>query len=337
MATETSVLTGLEPRSFWGHFETLTTIPRPSRPEEPVIEHVRAWASRTGSSSSRTPGATLSIRVAATPGRESAPTVILQGHLDMVCERDPASPNDPAEGRIALVRDGEWLTADGTTLGADDGIAIAAMMALVEDESLPHGPLELLMTVAEEVGLEGANALDGSLLTGSTLINLDSEEDGPSPSGAPAAPTPGSGSTRRASRLPRRGHALRRGERRAGRPLRCRDRASGAPTRSRCSVARCARPMRRFVPARLAQRRQEPQRDPPRRGGGLLGDRATRTAFRSAIESATATYATPTEDGSGRHGRRSTAPTAPADAWTEDGDSRAAGRGRARADRARSR
>ena len=77
-----------------------------------------------------------------------------------------------------LVRDGDWLTADGTTLGADDGVAIAAMMALVEDASIPHGPLELLMTVAEEVGLEGANALDGALLTGSTIINLDSEEDG---------------------------------------------------------------------------------------------------------------------------------------------------------------
>jgi dipeptidase D len=96
----------------------------------------------------------------------------------MVCERDPASSNDPAEGRIALVRDGDWLKADGTTLGADDGVAIAAMMALVEDESLPHGPLELLMTVAEEVGLEGANALDPALVTGSILVNLDSEEDG---------------------------------------------------------------------------------------------------------------------------------------------------------------
>src|SRR4029453_18789221 len=85
---------------------------------------------------------------------------------------------DPAAGRIVLVRDGEWLKADGTTLGADDGVAIAAMMALVEEETRAHGPLELLMTVAEEVGLEGANALDGSLLTGSTLINLDSEEDG---------------------------------------------------------------------------------------------------------------------------------------------------------------
>jgi dipeptidase D len=87
-------------------------------------------------------------------------------------------PERPCRGRIALIRDGEWLTADGTTLGADDGVAIAAMMALVEDETLPHGPLELLMTVAEEVGLEGANALDPALVTGSILVNLDSEEDG---------------------------------------------------------------------------------------------------------------------------------------------------------------
>jgi dipeptidase D len=178
MAVETTVLTGLEPRVFWAHFETLTRIPRPSRHEEPVIEHVRAWAAEHGFELRQDAGRNLVVRIPATPGRETAPVVVLQGHLDMVCERDPASPNDPAEGRIALVRDGEWLKADGTTLGADDGVAIAAMMAIVEDDSLPHGPLELLMTVAEEVGLEGANALDGSLLTGSTLINLDSEEDG---------------------------------------------------------------------------------------------------------------------------------------------------------------
>jgi dipeptidase D len=178
MATETSALTGLEPRVFWGHFEALTRVPRPSRAEEPVIEHVRAWVDEHGFELQQDAGRNLVIRVPATPGRESAPTVTLQGHLDMVCERDPSSPNDPAEGRIALVRDGEWLKAEGTTLGADDGVAIAAMMALVEDESLPHGPLELLMTVAEEVGLEGANALDPKLVTGSILVNLDSEEDG---------------------------------------------------------------------------------------------------------------------------------------------------------------
>ena len=178
MATETSVLTGLEPPAFWGHFEALTRIARPSRHEEPVIEHVRQWAADHGFELRQDEGRNLVIHVPATAGRESAPTVTLQGHLDMVCERDPTSPNDPAEGRIVLVRDGEWLTADGTTLGADDGVAIAAMMALAEDESLPHGPLELLMTVAEEVGLEGANALDPALVGGSILVNLDSEEDG---------------------------------------------------------------------------------------------------------------------------------------------------------------
>jgi dipeptidase D len=178
LATETSVLAGLEPSAFWGHFEALTRIARPSRGEEPVIEHVRRWAEEQRLELRQDDGRNLVVHVPATAGREGAPTVTLQGHLDMVCERDPASPNDAAEGRIALVRDGDWLTADGTTLGADDGVAIAAMMALVEDESLAHGPLELLMTVAEEVGLEGANALDPALVGGSILLNLDSEEDG---------------------------------------------------------------------------------------------------------------------------------------------------------------
>jgi dipeptidase D len=178
VAVTTEALTGLEPAAFWGHFEALTRIARPSRHEEPVIEHVRAWAKEHGFPLKEDAGRNLVIQVPATPGRESAPVVTLQGHLDMVCERQPDSPNDPTEGRIELAREGEWLTANGTTLGADDGVAIAAMMALVEDESLPHGPLELLMTVAEEVGLEGANALDPALVTGSILVNLDSEEDG---------------------------------------------------------------------------------------------------------------------------------------------------------------
>ena len=178
MATESSVLAGVEPRAFWEHFEKLTTIARPSRHEEPVIEHVRAWGAERGLEVRQDAARNLVFEVPATSGREGAPKVVLQGHLDMVCERQPDSPNDPAEGRIELQVDGEWLTANGTTLGADDGVAIAAMMALVEDESLEHGPLQLLMTVAEEVGLEGANGLDGSLIDGSILVNLDSEEDG---------------------------------------------------------------------------------------------------------------------------------------------------------------
>jgi dipeptidase D len=172
-----SVLAGLEPRSFWDHFAKLTTIARPSRREERVIEYVRAWGGERGLEVRQDSGRNLVFDVPATPGRESAPLVVLQGHLDMVCERQPDSPNDPSEGRIELVVDGEWLTADGTTLGADDGVAIAAMMALVEDASLAHGPLQLLMTVAEEVGLEGANGLDGSMIRGTILVNLDSEED----------------------------------------------------------------------------------------------------------------------------------------------------------------
>lgn len=178
MIAGASALTDFEPRAFWGHFEALTHIGRPSRAEDAVIEHVHDWAGRNGFEVRQDETRNLVVRVPATDGRDSAPVVVLQGHLDMVCERQPDSPNDPAEGRIVLVRDGDWLTADGTTLGADDGVAIAAMMALAEDRSLPHGPLELLMTVAEEVGLEGANGLDPELISGSILVNLDSEEDG---------------------------------------------------------------------------------------------------------------------------------------------------------------
>ena len=160
MTPEHAVLDGLEPQVCWRHFEALTKIPRPSLHEEPVIEHVRAWAAGNGFELSQDAARNLVVRVPATAGRESASAVILQGHLDMVCERLPDSPNDPAEGRIELRRDGAWLSADGTTLGADNGIGIgiAAMMALAEDASLPHGPLELLMTVGEEVGGEGVGA-----------------------------------------------------------------------------------------------------------------------------------------------------------------------------------
>jgi dipeptidase D len=170
--------TGLEPPSFWRHFAALTRIPRPSHEEERVAAHVAAWAREHGFGTRRDAAGNLVVDVPASPGRERAPAVILQGHLDMVCEREPGSPNDPRDGRIAVVRDGDWLRAEGTTLGADDGVAIAAMLALAEDTAQPHGRLALLMTVAEEVGLAGAQALDPAFLTGDLLLNLDSEEDG---------------------------------------------------------------------------------------------------------------------------------------------------------------
>ena len=169
---------GLEPAAFWRHFAALTRIARPSHEEEQAVAFVTDWAQARGFATRRDAAGNLAVDVPASPGRESAPAVILQGHLDMVCEREPDSPYDPRAGRIHVVRDGEWLRAEGTTLGADDGVAIAAMLAVAEDADAPHGRLELLMTVAEEVGLGGAQALDPALVTGDVLLNLDSEEDG---------------------------------------------------------------------------------------------------------------------------------------------------------------
>jgi dipeptidase D len=169
---------GLEPAGFWAHFAALTRIPRPSHEEEQAVAHVTDWAQARGFATRRDAAGNLAVDVPASPGREAAPAVVLQGHLDMVCEREPGSPYDPRAGRIHVVRDGEWLRAEGTTLGADDGVAIAAMLAVAEDADAPHGRLELLMTVAEEVGLGGAQALDPALVTGDVLLNLDSEEDG---------------------------------------------------------------------------------------------------------------------------------------------------------------
>jgi len=168
---------GLEPGGFWRHFAALTRIPRPSYEEEQAVAHVLAWAGARGYESRRDPAGNLVVAVPGTPGRELAAAVVLQGHLDMVCERDPASPYDARAGRIHVVRDGDWLRADGTTLGADNGVAIAAMLALAEDGTAEHGPLELLMTVREEIGLAGAAALDPDLISGARLLNLDSEED----------------------------------------------------------------------------------------------------------------------------------------------------------------
>lgn len=113
----------------------------------------------------------------AAPGYENYPVVILQGHMDMVCEKNRGTDHDFAKDPIKMVRDGDWLSADGTTLGADNGIALAMAMALMADATLPHGPLEALFTVDEETGLNGALDFDPSLLEGKILLNLDSEEE----------------------------------------------------------------------------------------------------------------------------------------------------------------
>lgn len=159
-------------------FEEISAIPRGTKNEAGIREWLIHWAASRGLSSKTDSIGNLVIYVPASTGRENAPALILQGHLDMVCEKTPDSTHDFTRDPIHIIRDGDWLKADKTTLGADNGIAIAIAMALVEDENVSHPPLELLFTVEEEAGIGGADYIDPSLLTAKVLINLDSEEDG---------------------------------------------------------------------------------------------------------------------------------------------------------------
>ncbi|HTX70032.1 MAG TPA: beta-Ala-His dipeptidase [Thermoleophilia bacterium] len=167
----------LEPAVLWARFRELAAVPRPPRGEGPALTLLREWAAGLGLAAVGAGGDNLLVRVPASAGREGAPIVLLQAHVDMVCERDPSSPYDPATGGIGLVVDGDWLRADGTTLGADNGIGVAVMQAVAESDTR-HGPLELLFTTAEEIGLEGAGRLDAAAVRGRLLLNLDSEDDG---------------------------------------------------------------------------------------------------------------------------------------------------------------
>jgi dipeptidase D len=171
------ILGELEPPLVWERFSELTRIPRPPKEEEKVRELALEWAAEQDFPSDVDAAGNVVVRVPPCAGRERAPIVVLQAHLDMVCERDPGSPYDAREGRINVVLDGDWVLADGTTLGADNGIGVAAAMAVAEDPEITHGPLELLFTVSEEQGLDGAKALDPSLVRGRLLLNLDGTSD----------------------------------------------------------------------------------------------------------------------------------------------------------------
>jgi len=171
-------LDGLEPALVWQRFSELTRLARPSKEEGPARDHVLAWARARDLEAATDGEGNVVVRVPATGGRGAAPVVVLQAHLDMVCERDPDSPFDPREGRIGVLVEGDWVLADGTTLGADNGIGVAITLASVDDAALEHGPLELLFTVSEEQGLDGAKALDATLVSGRLLINIDGTSDG---------------------------------------------------------------------------------------------------------------------------------------------------------------
>lgn len=169
-----------EPKALWHNFYSLTQIPRPSGKKQEISQFLADYGRSLGLETIVDQIGNVIIRKPAYPGYENHPGVILQGHMDMVPQKNNDVPFDFEKDPIrAYVEDnGEWVTADGTTLGADNGIGVAAAMAILADKNVVHPPLEAFFTVDEETGMYGANALEGGLLKGQILLNLDSETEG---------------------------------------------------------------------------------------------------------------------------------------------------------------
>ncbi len=173
-----SAIEGLIPSTLWKRFYEISQIPRPSKSEERIRLYLRNFAGQNNLSMKEDETGNIVILIPPKPGFEKAPTVVLQSHIDMVCEKNKDTVHDFLNDPIKLVRNGEWINADGTTLGADNGIGAAAALALINDDDFAHGALELLFTVDEETGLTGVHSLQKNFITGKTLLNLDTEEDG---------------------------------------------------------------------------------------------------------------------------------------------------------------
>ncbi len=168
----------LSPKPLWSVFADLCSIPRPSKHEEKVVQYVIDFAKSHGLEYYKDPIGNVIIRKPATPGKENAKPVILQAHVDMVPQKNSATVHNFETDPIQAYVDGEWVKAKGTTLGSDNGIGVAAAMAVLQAKDLVHGPLEVLLTIDEETGMTGAFNLDPSALKGKTMINLDSEDEG---------------------------------------------------------------------------------------------------------------------------------------------------------------
>ncbi len=167
----------LEPVPLWQHFADLNAVPRPSKHEEKVIHFVQQFAERLGLDHATDAVGNVLVKKPASAGKEGRPTVALQSHLDMVCQKNAGTDFDFATQGIRMAVDGDWVRAEGTTLGADNGIGVAAMLAVLAAEDLAHPPLEALFTIDEETGLTGAKSLRGGWLEAQTLLNLDTEDD----------------------------------------------------------------------------------------------------------------------------------------------------------------
>ena len=169
---------GLKPEGVWKFFAEISQIPRGSKHERQISNYILRKAKEFGLEVKQDKVLNVVVRKPASPGKESAPRICLQGHLDMVCEKNKDKVHNFEKDPIEIVRKGNTLMANGTTLGADNGIAVATHLAIMEDKSLVHGPLEFLFTIDEETGLTGANNLKPGFLQSKTLMNLDSEEEG---------------------------------------------------------------------------------------------------------------------------------------------------------------
>lgn len=174
----THPLSGLEPKLLWDHFAALAAIPRGSKNEAAASAHVVAVAARLGLPAKVDKVGNVVISKPGTKGLESKPVVVLQGHVDMVCEKNSGTAHDFTKDPIRLIVDGDVVKADGTTLGADNGIGCAAALAVLESKDLAHPPLECLFTIDEETGMTGANVLAPGFVTGRRMLNLDTEEEG---------------------------------------------------------------------------------------------------------------------------------------------------------------
>jgi dipeptidase D len=172
-----TALDHLEPKAVWKHFAALAAIPRASEKEAAAREYVLAQAGRLGLESLQDAAGNVVVRKPARPGRESAIPAAIQGHLDMVCEKNEGTVHNFDTDPIHLVVDGDWLKADGTTLGADNGVGVAAGLAVMESDNVAHGPLEFVFTIDEESGLTGANKFPAGLLKSKYFLNLDNEEE----------------------------------------------------------------------------------------------------------------------------------------------------------------
>lgn len=172
------VLKGLNPESVFRNFEALTQIPRESGNEAAVASYLEAFAKNLGLEVIKEPLNNIIIKKPATPGYEKAPTVILQGHTDMVCVKLDTLDFDFETQPIPLVVEGDWIKTEGTTLGADNGIAVAMAMSILESKTLEHPNLVALFTTSEETGMDGVMSLDPAHVSGDILINIDSEEEG---------------------------------------------------------------------------------------------------------------------------------------------------------------